>query len=108
MTCEEYVIQLLEDSRKELEETRQELKKSKEMEATLLARLNILSDTLEVITKHIILEIYGKSRVISMKNVWENCDAPDFIALYEAFRDKFEEGVEENGEQGETCEPAES
>lgn len=101
MTCEEYVIQLLEDSRKELEETRKQLEESKAMAARLLMKFNHLADILDVIKQHITLEIYGKSRVISMENIWENSEAVDFTALYEAFRDMFELGEEDNGEQSE-------
>jgi len=101
MTCEEYVIQLLKDSRKELEETKQQLEESKETAARILLNLHHLADILDVIKQHIKLETYGNSRVISMENIWENCDAVDFTALYEAFRDKFEEEEEENGEQSE-------
>lgn len=108
MNCEEYILRYLDETREKLEETKKKFDAEKERAALLLMRLNQLADILDVIKQHIKLETCCNSRVISMDNVWENYDAVDFTALYEAFRDKFEEEEADNGEQSETCEPAES
>ena len=109
MTCEEYILSYLDETREKLEETKKKLDAEKEHAALLLLQFNKLADIVDVIGKHIALKTYSKTRVIEFENLWENSDFADFNALYEAFNDIFEEGKEaDNGEQSETCEPAES
>ena len=110
MTCEEYILSYLDETREKLEETKKKLDAEKERTALLLMRLNHMADIIDVIVKHIKMKNYGSDRVIGMEDLWENSSGrADFNVLYEAFKDIFEEGKEaDNGEQSETCEPAES
>ena len=110
MTCEEYILKYLDETRDKLEETKKKLDAEKEHAALLLQQFNKLADIVDVIAKHIKMEKYGSDRVIKMEYLWDNSpNCADFNALYEAFKDIFEEEKEkDNGEQSETCEPAES
>ena len=110
MNCEEYILKYLDETREKLEETKKKLDAEKEHAALLLLQFNKLADIVDVIGKHIKMKNYGSDRVIGMEDLWENSSGrADFAVLYEAFEDIFEEEKEaDNGEQSETCEPAES
>lgn len=109
MTCEEYILKYLDETRDKLEETKMKLDAEKERTALLLMKLNQLEDIVDVIGKHVEMKNYGSHRTIGMESLWDNSDRDDFTVLYEAFKDIFEEEKEaDNGEQSETCEPAES
>lgn len=101
MTCEEYVL-------KELEDTKDQLKKSREEAANHFNDVIVLTDTLCVFWDHIKLAEYGGVRVIQVDNIWENTHQDEFLKLYDFFKSKFAEQEADNGEQSETCEPAES
>lgn len=109
MTCEGYILRYLDETREKLAETQKKLDAEKERSALLLMRLNDLWNIVDVIGKHVEIKNYGSHRTIGMESLWDNADRADFTVLYEAFKDIFEgEKEADNGEQSETCEPAES
>lgn len=109
MTCEEYILRYLDETREKLAETQKKLDAEEGRAALLLLQFNKLADIVDVIGKHIEMKNYGSHRTIGMESLWDNADRDDFTVLYEAFKDIFEGGKEkDNGEQSETCEPAES
>lgn len=109
MTCEEYILRYLDESREKLAETQKKLDAEKEHAVLLLNKFNHLADIIDVIGKHVEMRNCGSHRTIGMENLWDNADRDDFTVLYEAFKDIFEREKEaDNGEQSETCEPAES
>lgn len=109
MTCEDYILRYLDETREKLAETQKKLDAEKERSALLLMLLNDTWNIVDVIGKHVEMKNYGSHRTIGMGTLWENSDRADFDVLYEAFKNIFEEEKEkDNGEQSETCEPAES
>lgn len=92
MTCEEYVLN-------ELEEAKQNLKKSREEAANHFNDVIVLTDTLCVFWDHIKLAEYGGVRVIQVDNIWENTSQDEFLKLYDFFKSKFAEQEADNGEQ---------
>jgi hypothetical protein len=99
MTCEEYVVQELLTTKEKLADLQWRMAEyRKEMD-----RINNVLSALAVKMK---METYISHRVISIDDIWESSQY--FKPVYEYFKNVLEREEEDNGEQSETCEPAES
>lgn len=99
MNCEEYVL-------KELDETKDELKNIELRLAMYRDEMRAVGYVIDALVKRMELRTYGKSRVISINDIWEN--EHDFQTVYNYFKNLLGWEEKESGEQSETCEPAES
>ena len=65
-----------------------------------------INNVLSALAVKIKVETYNSHRVISIDDIWESSQY--FKPVYEYFKNVLEREEEDNGEQSETCEPAES
>jgi hypothetical protein len=99
MTCEEYVVQELLTTKEKLADLQWRLAEyRKEMD-----RINNVLSAFAVKMK---VETYNSHRVISIDDIWDSSQY--FKPVYEYFKNVLEREEKDNGEQSETCEPAES
>lgn len=99
MTCEEYVV-------KELQDTKDKLADLQWRMAEYLKEMDRVGNVLSALAAKMKVETYNSSRVISIDDIWESSQY--FKPVYEYFKNVLEREEEDNGEQSETCEPAES
>ena len=99
MTCEEYII-------KELDETKDKLANAEWRLAELGKEMAAVGYVLAALVNRMKLKTYGNHRVISIDDIWEN--EHDFQAVYDHVKDLLRWEEKNNVEQSETCKPAES
>lgn len=99
MTCEEYVV-------KELQTTKEKLADLQWRMAEYRKEMDRVGNVLSALAAKMKVETYNSHRVICIDDIWES--SQHFKPVYEYFKNVLEREEEDNGEQSETCEPAES
>ena len=99
MTSEEYVV-------KELQDTKDKLADLQRRIAEYRKEMDRAGNVLSALAVNIKVETYSRHRVISIDDIWDSSQY--FKPVYEYFKNVLEREEKDNGEQSETCEPAES